>query len=63
MALDSSSAEGPKPAERHQGAFQNTGVRPSSSLGKTLGIFLADDISETCEHSPNRCDCGQAADP
>ena len=39
MALDSSSAEGPKPAERHQGAFQNTGVRPSSSLGKTLGIF------------------------
>ena len=39
MALDSSSTEASKPAERHQGAFLNTGVRPSSSLGKTLGIF------------------------
>ena len=39
MALDSSSAEGPKPAERHKGAFQNAGVRPPSSIGKTLGIF------------------------
>ena len=39
MALDSSSAEGLKPAERDQGAFLNAGFRPSSSLGKTLGIF------------------------
>ena len=39
MALDSSSAERLKPAERDQGAFLNAGFRPSSSLGKTLGIF------------------------
>ena len=39
MALDSRSAERPKPAERYQGAFRNHGARPSSSLGKTLGIF------------------------
>ena len=39
MALDSRSAERPKPAERYQGAFRNDGARPSSSLGKTLGIF------------------------
>lgn len=39
MAFDSRGAEGRKPAERHQGAFRNEGVRPSASLGKTLGIF------------------------
>lgn len=39
MAFDPRSAQGRKPAERHQGAFRNESVRPSSSLGKTLGIF------------------------
>ena len=39
MAFDSRNAGRPKPAERYQGAFRNDGARPSSSLGKTLGIF------------------------
>lgn len=39
MSLNPPRQEGLKPAERHEGAFLNEKARPSSSLGKTLGIF------------------------
>ena len=55
MPIESSKTDGLKPAERHEGRFQNEGARPAASLGKTLGIFwkmLFQKPSYTRPHAP-----------